>query len=357
MWAYYFILSIEIILFLSCSKYNKKQQKECLLLSMFILFVFSAFRDITVGGDLERYLPEFNNISKENFFKIIRDGYGTRERGFAIFEKIISFLSSNPFAFISVNSFVFIYCSYKAIRGNSCNYILSSLLFTLLLYTNSYNIIRASLVVVIGLNMLQSIICRRPKTFYLLLLLAVSIQRTSIALLPMYYLWNLKFKAIRLYIAIIGSLILSFLLSGSGVLNILIDVFGYTIKDEGELDFWSENSAGLTTMALFLLALTVYTIFVYSKSKVSDKLCEFYITLLTISTCIQFFSSILTVVNRFSLFYYSYIIFALPYLFMRLPKSFPTFIKSMLIIAFIALYILGLWGDVQHIVPYKFINL
>ena len=355
MFPYYFILIVEIILFLFLNKHRKKDQKECLLITMLLLFFFSAFRDITVGGDLERYLPEFNSIANESLYKIVTEGYGTRERGFAIFEKIISLVCNSSFAFILANSVVCIYLAYRSIKFNSCNYILSSLLFTLLLYTNSFNILRASIAVLLGLNMMQSIVNRKVKTFYLLLILATSIQKTSIVMVPMYYLWNLNFRAKGLYIIIGCSIIASFILTGSSIIDILTGVFGYTFKDDGELDFWSETSSGLTTMSIFLTGITIYSIFVYSRSKRIDKISEFFIFVLTIATCFQFFSSIFTLVNRFSLFYYSYIILAIPYLFKNYPKAFPPLIRGFIIIAFIMLYIKGLSKDVQHIVPYKFI--
>ena len=355
MLPYYLILFIELLLYIICQKKFKGHQQLCLMITFVLLFIFAAFRAETVGGDLQRYLPEFFEVSKAKFSDVILYGYGQRERGFAILERAIAFLSDTSFAFIFTTSLIFCVLGIRAIKVSSDNYILSGMLFTLLLYPNSYNIIRASLTVVIGLNMIPYIRRRELKKFLLLLLIAVLIQRTSIVLLPIYFLYGKRYSITLLLIMLFGSFALSYVLTGSFITTILNDYLNMALNDEFGLSYFSEHNTGVTKMAFFLLGMSIFMLYSYNKSKIDDTLGYFYITLLVIATCLQFFSSLFSLINRLSLFYYAFLIISLPYLFRIMPKSFTPIVRLGLIFIFIILYISGMQTDVQEIVPYKFI--
>lgn len=354
--VYVILLIIEIIglVAIPYSRTSNSVKVAVLKFQTLILFVFAALRSNTVGGDLERYLPEFKDVSRITISELVVDGYGNRERIFSIIEKLISYISDSDRCFIFFMSLIIIWISYRAIIKHSYHYMLSSFLFLTIIYCNSLNIIRASITVSIALYMYGSIVNRNLLKFLLLLTVAVLIQRTSIVLLPLYFLYNREIKVKFLAVAILGSLAFSFVLTGTGLANVLETYFLVNTADGTDL-YIVEKSSGLSNMAIFLLGLTIYVLYCLYKNNqlYKDKIFIFFVNTLVVATCLQFFSSIFTLINRLSLFYYSYLIFALPYFFTKYKESFPLSIRIVVISIFIAIYISGLMSDVQGIVPYK----
>lgn len=349
MTVYIAIIIFELLAFLLVSNTASKNSKGLLKVLMFVLFAVSAFRSTTVGGDLERYLPTFYETANCSFRNVFLGLDGWHEWGFSVYERLVSIISTTDRAFIIATSFLFIVISYKALKENSTNRILSLLLFTCLMYFGSFNIIRASISVSIGLCLAKSIEKRHFVQFCIGVLCASLIQKTSVALLPLYFLWNVKYSPKYIIILLGSSIILTFLLTGSGVVDFLSSYFQYQIKDEGEGEMWADKASGLTNMAIFLLISTL--VLMRSYKGVRDKRMEFYIYIMAIATCLQCFSSVFILMNRLSLFYYSYLIFIVPYVIQKTSKKW--FLEAFFLFAIIMLAVMGFVKDVHEIIPYK----
>lgn len=354
---YFIIIIIEFILYILLnSTYSRQKSQNIWLLCVFvILWVLAAFRSTKVGGDLEVYLPEFHDISGMSF----RDAFKyelRKEKGFLLFEKIISiFSTSDHFYLFCVSSLIYI-IYYKAIKQHSCNYYLSGMLFTCIMFPASLNILRATISVGLGLHMYPYIKKRNFKMFIFLLVVATLIQRTSIIMLPMYFLYDIKYRPKLLLLLIFFSMVLSISFSGSQVVTI---IQRYIMYDDHDMSHWSEQTAGLTNMAYVLFFLTIGLMLIYKTQKKKgmrkDSEFELIITFLSVAVCFQLFSSVFMLMTRLGLFYYSYLIILAPYIISRIRIIKPLYVvKYTLVFIFLLIYISGIIKNGQAISPYSF---
>ena len=75
--VYIILLIIEIIGFVAIPYSSTKKAVKVAVLKFqtFMLFIVAALRSNTVGGDLERYLPEFKDVTNTPITELIVDGY------------------------------------------------------------------------------------------------------------------------------------------------------------------------------------------------------------------------------------------------------------------------------------------
>lgn len=317
----YFVIIIFFLLLTITA--DSKQNRAIPFFSFLVLFIVSAFRKETVGGDLKRYLPTFDRVQHTNWGDLLtwNDSQFSffSEYGFRYLQKVMSCIDGSNQFYIIFTSFFVIGTAMYAINKFSVDKALSVLVYVSIAYLNSFNIIRASLCISICLLSFQYIKERQLLRFLIMMAIAISIQRTSIFFIPAYSLYNLKFNNRLIIIGIVCSLTASMVLTGSGFANFVNTYFTiFEISDESYLI--SDASTGLTSLALFLLFATFFSLYIYKKNKNEDKDMEFFIYVLVIATIIQFFSSVFMLLNRISLFYYSYLVFFIPYMLKKYKK-------------------------------------
>lgn len=352
----YFVIIIFFLLLTITA--DSKQNRAIPFFSFLVLFIVSAFRKETVGGDLKRYLPTFDRVQHTNWGDLLtwNDSQFSffSEYGFRYLQKVMSCIDGSNQFYIIFTSFFVIGTAMYAINKFSVDKALSVLVYVSIAYLNSFNIIRASLCISICLLSFQYIKERQLLRFLIMMAIAISIQRTSIFFIPAYSLYNLKFNNRLIIIGIVCSLTASMVLTGSEFANFVNTYFTiFEISDESYLI--SDASTGLTSLALFLLFATFFSLYIYKKNKNEDKDMEFFIYVLVIATIIQFFSSVFMLLNRISLFYYSYLVFFIPYMLKKYKKrNGMIFFKIVFIIAFVAIYSMGVFKDTNGDVPYLF---
>lgn len=332
---------------------EKKYRSTFLVVTYCVLLFISGFRNNTVGGDLERYLPEFRDVATTPFFNIVKEGYGSREYGYAVLERIIGIIGSQDVVFIFLTSFVFITIFWGVISKYSQNVFFSVLLFILFFLGNSFNIIRASIAVAICISSYESIVNRKIKRFLFLTLLAFLIQKTSVFFIFAYFLYNRKYSVTRIIIVLSLVFFASIYLSSSIFVNIVQTYL--TIYAPETLEEEVGRASLITPFCLFQILLLIFFMWVYYKSKSKDKLYEFFMHMLVLAISFQFFASMYVYLNRISLFYFSFIILFLPYASKFIPRGIRSIALLLIIAGFIALYFVGLNSDPQGINPYSFI--
>lgn len=345
--------------FLSISVKEKSDRDNLQLVIYFIVFlIISSLRKETVGGDLARYIPEYLAISNIDLLNLIRYGYAEREWGFVIIEKLFSFVFPTIRGYLFWTSLIFLSISFAAIKKESSIIWLSIFLFYAFgLFTNSMNIIRASITISIGLYSFRFIQNRNLIKFLICVVVAFSIQKTALFILPIYFLWNFKYSVLRIVILVSLSFVASKLLSGNELL-MLVDKYLqlYEIK---ETNLISLNS-GITPFALFLLLLLTVGVIVYSRHKVQDKRFEFLLHVLAVALSIQFFSSVFSLINRISMFYGAFVIFYIPDMINKFSNKSKYLMYVFVVILFSIFFLSSIsvdpitHRDIQMIVPYLF---
>ena len=355
---YIFILFVVVLILLLSNTILDKQlrKKIACYFSFVLLFCVSAFRENTVGGDLQRYLPTYYGVASCTWSQIFTD-YGTiwwaSEPGFRVIQKAMSFISLSDYFYIFFTSAIVLSLVYYSIYKYSENVQISIFIFVAVMYTSSFNIIRASICIGLCLLAFTYIKRRLLLPYTLIILIAFSIQKTSLLFYPAYFLYNLNYRPKFIVCIMILNMGLSYFVKGSTIAGI---VNNYTIIYEldSSSDLLNSQSVGLTAMGAFLTILTFYLMRFYKRLRKKDVLCEFYIVMLAVAAIIQYYSSIFQLLNRISYFYYCYLIFIIPYIhYLSKPSDSRRIFLFVIFILFFVLFFNGLNSDGNMIIPYK----
>ena len=356
---YISILFLIIVILLASERIADKKtgRRLAALFSFIVLFCISAFRDITVGGDLQRYLPTYYGVASRTWSQVFTD-YGTiwwtSEPGFRVIQKLMSNISTSDYFYIFFTSAIVLGLIFYSIYKYSENIYISIYTYASLMYTNSFNIIRASISVGLCLLAYKYIKERKLLAYTLIILVAFSIQKTSLLFFPAYFLYNLKYHPMLYVYIMVANLGLSYAISGSTIVS-LVENYAIIFDIESTSEYLSGKSSGLTAMGAFLTIFTFALMKYYRDIKTKDPLYEFFITMMVVASIVQYYSSVFQLLNRVSLFYYSYFVFCLPYFYYtnKVSKSRYIFL-SVIFMLFFVQYYSGLNFDGNKIVPYRF---
>lgn len=353
------LIIIPLVSFLSVLIKDKSDRGKLQLFVYFvILLLISSLRKDTVGGDLARYLPEYFAISNISFFDLIKNGYAERELGFLYIEKLFSIILPTARGYLFWTSLIFLSISFSAIKKESSIIWLTVFLFCSFgLFTNSLNIIRASITISIGLYSFRFIEKRKFAKFLSCVIIAFFIQKTALFLLPIYFLWNIKYSVFRVILLVLSSFVASHLLSGDSFL-LFVDNY-LQLYELKETSLVTSNS-GITPYALFLLFLLIIGMIVYKIHNVPDKRFEFLLYVIATALSIQFFSSIFSLLNRISMFYGAFVIFYIPDMINKFNDKSKYIMYGLTVVIFIIFFLTSMsidpvtHSDTQRVVPYMF---
>lgn len=356
------LLSIPLIAFLICPLTSQRKKNAIQLVVCFgCLLSVAALRKVTVGGDLERYLPEYYEIMHSNWEDVVFEGYGKREWGYVLFVKLISVFWPTDRGYLFFTSFAFLLLVFTSIKKHSKIVWLSLFVFIGYgLFTNSLNIIRASLSISIGLYSYTYIKSRSFRNFLICAVCAFLIHRTAIFVFSFYFIWSMRYSVKRVLFIISTAFVSSFLLTGNAfvvIVNKYIDIYSTSVEYEYNM---AEGSGYINLLSIFLFIFTMFGMYVHSKTNVKDKEFEFFLYMLAIATSIQMFSSVFTLLNRISVLFGCFIIYYVPLLVEKNSNKSKLLIVPFIVLLFVVFFcrlmrmdpILG--TDTQGVTPYLF---
>ena len=332
------------------------KRKIACILSFVVLFCVSAFRDISVGGDLQRYLPTYYGVISRTWHQIFTD-YGTiwwaSEPGFRVIQKIMGYISSSDSFYIFFTSLIVLFFVFYSIYKYSENVQISIYIYASVMYISSFNIIRASICIGLCIFAFKYIKEHRLLPYTLIILIAFSIQKTSLLFFPAYFFYGIKYRPRFLIFAMLLNIGISYVITGSTLVNV-VNNYATIYELDSSSDLLNSRSNGLTAMGAFLTVLTFTMMYFYKKMGIKNSLYEFFITMLVVASIIQYYSSIFMLLNRISYFYYSYLIFFLPHFYMTNRNlANKRIVLAIIFILFFILFFNGLDPDINEIVPYK----
>lgn len=103
---YSFLFVFLILIYMINRCLIEQFQKRELYVYFIILFLVAALRANTVGGDLENYIPHFQEVSQTDFqylFDLRKSNY---EVGYTILIKLITLILGSERSFFVVTSFI-----------------------------------------------------------------------------------------------------------------------------------------------------------------------------------------------------------------------------------------------------------
>lgn len=318
-----YIYAIQILVYkrgiIGCQS-EKGNTKVFLTLTMGLLLVLNCLRSIETGNDTASYYALFAHYAGEWadyspaallwMDSYIDVGYRWINRFFLIF-------STNYQLFISCIA-IFLYATTTLfIKRYSPNPTISVYLFFLLFFHVYLNVLRQALAIVFVLIGSQFLFKKRTKCFILYVTIATLFHKTAILsflLIPIAYKKHVSLSK-SLFVIVI-----SCALTFSGVINRILEIFGYSGK------YISEES-GASVFADMLLSSLILGAMLFLKRKVINKedaldggedlFARFYIRLPIVQLIISIVSLTLPILYRCEYYFTIFYITGIPYYLMN----------------------------------------
>ena len=228
---------------------NRKLSSFLLLCVAIYLFVFLALFNYQTFPDIDTY-NEYYSFLSQNTIEDLYYYKGTlMEYGYLLFNKILTFINSDPRTLYITRGIIFSICITTVIKKHSYNHFITVVFFFLIFGLNqSIFVVRQYLAIAIYLLSISYILNKNIKRYLIIWLIAFSIHKSLIVCLPLYWLYhNFKLKKDNVLLVSIIFILGSFLLKS--IVLIAAERFGIygdyllNMGDDG-------NSVGLLLRAL-----------------------------------------------------------------------------------------------------------
>lgn len=309
MYLYYIILLFILSFYVTVytSKLTNKRSIY-IVFSFLLLIAVSCLRADTVGGDLGHYIPNYTIIGKQDWIELFqhRNKYGYI---YAIICKIAYTINESQLSYLIFTSLFNLLPIAYFIKKHSPRPWLSTYIYiTMAFYTNTFNSVRSSMALALGVFMLHYISERKFWKFFLLYLIALEIHQTFFPFIILYPLCTRKISLYYIIGSISLSVVLAQILLRTNIFSIIAFVYDPGAYGNAAI---SETYGGAGYSLLILL--TVMTLFFYeiNKNKMTMEI-QLFLHCMTISSCIQAFAICAGVITRISMFFYIVMIILFP---------------------------------------------
>lgn len=234
---------------LSSFSTNKMTNKLVYKSTILILIVFCGLRDPFIYPDnisyYEFYIGDFSAADE-----------GTLNIGYLFFNWLMGIILPHFQCFCFVVSIIII-CSYSKVITLYSPYIwLSLLLYVLINYLPSFFLLRQYLSMPFVFLSFKYVIERKPRKFGLSVLLAFSIHTTALIVLPLYYLYGLKYSKKNLFLIFVATIVasLGFMAVGA-IIGRLFPYYSQYVDMTVEEPAWERALMKCYILGVFIFAL------------------------------------------------------------------------------------------------------
>lgn len=353
LWQYYLLIVIVAIQGLFCLK---KNNKTFLFISFFELFFISGFRNWNIGNDtlpyVNTFVATFSSFDLSNFYM---------EKGYLLFNKVLSLFTENPQSILVVTSFCILSAIFCFIYKYSKFVFLSTLIFVILEFSGTLNIVRQEMSLIIILLGFVFVIERKFLYFLIFCILAATFHKVAILALVLYFIYPFNVKMKNIFIILISAMFIFIFIAP--IIEEVISVTGrYQSYLENRLMGEELKVASIVrTLMNFLIFLFCFvSYFFVHKQKESNKNFilrpQFLVLSSLIALCIQFVSIRGTILERIVIYFSFFNIISIPAFINCYSKN----IKFILILFIIGLFILYksivfiYRPEWNHVLPFEF---
>lgn len=273
-----YLINILILLILATILYKikfKDRNKVICIVIGIQLFALSAFRANSVGIDVREYIHRFLIISKLPWdFLYENNKLLCFEYGYTVFNKLISIISDDERILLLITSAVIIIGISKYFYENSKLPWLSFYLFiTLGHFSNSMNLVRQYIAIIIIVNSIKYIQKRQLFNFLISLIVAINFHTSALIFFILYPLSKIKINRIYLSLIICGIIFIK--MFSIKIITTILNMSSYI----GFSDLVGEGNGWST---LLLLLVVIFLTFIYKNSfkKVNENAYLYYHILL-----------------------------------------------------------------------------
>lgn len=332
--VYMFTGVLILILGIASEYQGKKYTRFFLAFSGGILVALAMMRDISVGIDLKIYVDFYRKIANYPIADLphIWNQYPeiSKEIGFVFICKILSYISTEPSAFIIATSILTVGGHLCIIYLFSKNYYLSIYIYLMFgIYTDSFNVVRSSIAISILGFALYYLTKKKNIQFFLLVLVAMLFHRSALCFLIIWPLSKLRINGKYCLFIIVGCS--NLLWFGKKILEIAADQFNY-----GQYKKFIGNGNGDGLLILCLMVLIGVNLF-WKSYKKFDENAEIFVHILVGATFFSICAIHITLASRVAALFLFYICIILPNVVGSLKKS-NRIVGTLVIVLFIAFY-------------------
>lgn len=304
MYLYYILILLILFPGLLINQRSDKGYKDLYCIyAFFLLVIISGLRGYSVGGDLNFYLPLFEKIAKQPIAEIFED-YDKYGIIFKLYIKLWSFIASGSTYFLFVTSLINVGIVCWFIRKRSPILWLSFFLYIALgYYTNSFNSVRSTMALVIGIIGVNALIQNKKLKAFVFFLIAFEIHKTIAPIFLLFALGSFKPRLPVMVASIIGCFILANAIGISGLANIILWYsagYGEALNFEGR---------GYNLLALDCI-ITIGCYYLYRNNL--NKQRVLLLNILWLATCLQCIAPLFSYATRISYFFTFYTIILIP---------------------------------------------
>lgn len=280
----------------------------------FPLFILSAFRGYSVGGDLENYIPQFEHIARLRSIDDLKSLWDQsfREPGYLILSFLIGKISNSPRIFLIITSFISLIGPALLIFRYSTNILLSFYLYySFGFYTNSFNNIRQAIALSICFFAFHALIRRDLKRFLLIVILASSFHYSAIFFLIVFPFINIRLNYKKIITIFLCGLI-AFYFCRFSIMSTLLNVMSF--KYDSELISNAENK-GWSLFVLYSLILFCEMYLAHNfKKYVNQRYITLILTFQLLCCLFQMYASLFPSMMRLTQYFFVPIIIFIPIL-------------------------------------------
>lgn len=341
---------------------NTSSPKAFRVLVLFLLMAFfSAFRAPTVGGDLEYYIPHFEEICQlHGFGGLFNLNVSNYEPGYTLFCWGLSRITKSNFVFLALTGVISLIGPFSLCKRYSPWPFFSILLYILLgFYTNTFNNIRQSLALSFIFLAIPYVFRRKFFRFLLLTLLAASFHASAVFFIVAYPLFSFHLSKYNV-IPILGISFLASLAVGA----IIVQYFGGLFLSKYEEIEGSGAGRGMLLLYVIILTFSLF-FFDYNKHRLLPRrrrVAAFFIKLLLVATVIQMFAVYFSSIYRMTYYFFIPIIALVPILLTSVEskarRSFYGFLVLAVLFCYMSLLIFSYLPEInsnpQGVIPYRF---
>jgi hypothetical protein len=332
---YYLLI---FVVFLQCLFIKKIGKWPLLILIALELWFLSAFRRWDIGNDTSIYVSAFVYMYTP-FSEVF--GQGRMEQGYRILNQFIGLFSHNPQTILIVTSAIIISSRFFTIARYSAYAGFTVILFVIMQFGTTLNLIRQEMAFSIVLFALPFIIKRQLIPYLIFCLLAMQVHLTAITAIMIYFFYNLPWKKKYVLSIVFGGILGLVLLSP--LLNTFASITGryggylgsnYAFGEEIKL-----GSIMAVCVSFVILMFEGITYKIY-KQKMDSQLTYLpanFLLFMTLMTFIAYLMSLRAVgLSRVAFYFNFFTIFSLPVFIRVYPRKICPFITLAIVGGFIA---------------------
>lgn len=299
MYIYILFFLISFFLIYIAKKYEKMKALSIFLeiLSIILLSFLAAIRDESIGTDIKTYVkPIFEIFTQygKNAFEI--GSYYNVEFGYNLFNYIISIFTDKFYVLLFFIQFFILTFSFFGIKKMyPKNYVLAYIIFILIAYNRSLNIVRQLMAISLCIYSLSYLFKEKYKKFFFIVIIASFFHSSSLIFFSVYIIYKLILKRnMNQYLLAMGIFSFGIILFifFEPLINIFVNLHLISSKYTFYLTNYVSNSLNFNLIEIAIDVFLIFVYLVFSKVYISkDKKSKFYFILLVVDLICLIISS------------------------------------------------------------------